>query len=529
MSRDNLNTIIANLDEIAHLPDGLQRLRASILNLATSGQLLPQDASEGNGLDSLALIEADKLVRVDSVRRKTALTTPLSENELPFAVPDRWAWARLGDIAKFIDYRGKTPTKTGNGIRLITAKNVRMGYLKEHPAEFIASGDYDSWMTRGLPRLDDVLFTTEAPLANVALFNFTEPIALAQRIICLSPYKGLLGEYLTYSLMAPLLQAAIITSATGTTVSGIRATELKKIPIPIPPVSEQRRIADLLQQVFSLMRQVDRAKSEEEEARNSLTKNALRQLETKGPREVSLQELHTVVRTHRDADKLERAILGLAFRGSLVRQTSDPAPETVSDEEAEVLFAVPDTWRWSRLDAVGRIVGGSTPRSDITDAFTEDSDHGTPWFTPADLSGNRAVYVDSGRRYLTETGLRSSSAQILPQGSVLFSSRAPIGYVAILNQAAATNQGFKSFVPSDSIVTEYAYYWLRYRGPEIDAAAPSTTFREVNKKAMERQPIPVPPAEEQRRIVEKVGELMTLVGKLRARLAPPGGIVINRL
>jgi type I restriction enzyme S subunit len=98
-----------------------------------------------------------------------------------------WQSNYLGDICRFIDYRGKTPTKTASGLRLITAKNVKMGFLQETPMEFVSAKSYNGWMTRGIPKIGDVLFTTEAPLANVAQLDTDEKVVFAQRIIVLQP------------------------------------------------------------------------------------------------------------------------------------------------------------------------------------------------------------------------------------------------------------------------------------------------------------------------------------------------------
>ncbi|MDS1119575.1 restriction endonuclease subunit S [Klebsiella pneumoniae] len=91
----------------------------------------------------------------------------------------------LGTLAKFIDYRGKTPTKTDSGIPLITAKNIRQGYISKEPREYIAEADYEKWMTRGIPSVGDVLITTEAPMGYIANINIEGKFALAQRAICL--------------------------------------------------------------------------------------------------------------------------------------------------------------------------------------------------------------------------------------------------------------------------------------------------------------------------------------------------------
>ena len=174
-------------------------------------------------------------------------------NEIFSQTGKGWENKTLIDICKFIDYRGRTPKKTDNGVKLITAKNVRMGYLKNNPEEFIDIDEYDNWMTRGIPEKGDVLFTTEAPLANVALLNTSEKNALAQRIITLCPDRSLLsGEYLCYCLQSKPIQKKILDKGTGATVTGIKSKLLKKIEVQINSLKEQQKIVNLLDTLNNL-------------------------------------------------------------------------------------------------------------------------------------------------------------------------------------------------------------------------------------------------------------------------------------
>jgi len=159
-----------------------------------------------------------------------------------------WVDTTIGADVKFIDYRGKTPVKTESGVRLITAKNVKMGYIQETPMEFIASEGYSSWMTRGIPKKGDVLFTTEAPLANVAQLDTDEPVAFAQRVIIMQPNATKLNStFLKYLLLSQPIQQRIRTKGTGATVQGIKASLLKQIDISFPPsLSEQQQIVEQL-------------------------------------------------------------------------------------------------------------------------------------------------------------------------------------------------------------------------------------------------------------------------------------------
>jgi type I restriction enzyme S subunit len=148
-------------------------------------------------------------------------------------------------IDKFIDYRGKTPTKTTHGIPLITAKIVKAGRILE-ANEFISENDYDSWMTRGLPEVNDVVLTTEAPLGEVALLK-DKKVALAQRIITLRGIKEIVDNiFLKYYFQSKDGQHELQSRASGTTVFGIKSSVLQEVPILLPPLAEQKAIAGVL-------------------------------------------------------------------------------------------------------------------------------------------------------------------------------------------------------------------------------------------------------------------------------------------
>jgi type I restriction enzyme, S subunit len=166
-----------------------------------------------------------------------------------------WEISALNDHVRFIDYRGKTPPKSDCGIRLITAKNVKMGYIQREPEEYVIESAYEGWMTRGFPKEGDVLFTTEAPLANVAQLDTNETVIIGQRLITMQPNSDVLrSDFLKFALMSPQMQSEIISRGTGATVVGIKAKLLKTVPLRYPRKLEaQREISLRCQQVYDDM------------------------------------------------------------------------------------------------------------------------------------------------------------------------------------------------------------------------------------------------------------------------------------
>lgn len=168
-------------------------------------------------------------------------------------------------------------------------------------------------------------------------------------------------------------------------------------------------------------------------------------------------------------------------------------------------WALPASWAWATTAQIAKIVAGGTPSTKRLDFFSESE--GIPWITPADLSGFHEKYISRGKRNLTTLGIKNSSAQILPQGAILFSSRAPIGYCVIANNAIATNQGFKNLIVKNGISIDYVWIYFSSAKDYVESVASGTTFKEISASKMQEIEIPIPPLNEQHRIVAKIEAL----------------------
>ena len=161
-------------------------------------------------------------------------------------------------------------------------------------------------------------------------------------------------------------------------------------------------------------------------------------------------------------------------------------------------------WKEYRLNEIGTVVGGATPST----MHPEYYDGSIPWITPKDLTNLKDVYISKGERSITEAGYKSASCKIMPRGSVLFSSRAPIGYIAIAANDICTNQGFKSVVPNPDLVESvFLYYSLLYNRERIKALGSGTTFAEISGKVMSNVCIRIPSLQEQRSIASILSSL----------------------
>ncbi|MFX0195970.1 MAG: restriction endonuclease subunit S [Candidatus Hodarchaeota archaeon] len=167
-------------------------------------------------------------------------------------------------------------------------------------------------------------------------------------------------------------------------------------------------------------------------------------------------------------------------------------------------WGIPKTWKWVTIGEIAEVVGGGTPSTKDPSNFGK---KGIPWLTPFDLSGYEDAYIRRGARDLSEKGYASCGAQLMPKGTVLFTSRAPIGYCAIASNEISTNQGFKSLVLYSDTVPEYIRYYLLASKDYAESFASGSTFRELSGSRMKILEVPLPGVQEQRRIVDKVKDI----------------------
>lgn len=270
--------------------------------------------------------------------------------------PSHWQLLPLSEaVDALIDYRGKTPRKTSHGIPLITAKIVKGGTIL--PAtEYIAEEDYDSWMVRGLPQAGDVVVTTEAPLGEVAQL-IDENVALAQRIVTLRGAEGLLkNDYLRYVMQGAYIQGQLESRATGSTVKGIKQSELRKIVLPIPPEHEQNKIASHLSALddkIQLNHQINQTLEEMAQAifkswfvEFGPVKAKIAALEAGGSEEDALLAAMQAISGKGEAE-LTRLQAEQPEQYAELRATAELFPSALQDSE---LGEIPEGWTHTTLD-----------------------------------------------------------------------------------------------------------------------------------------------------------------------------------
>ena len=380
-------------------------------------------------------------------------------------LPSTWRLMPLSDcMAAIIDYRGKTPRKTSAGIPLITAKIVKNGRI-ETPEEFIDPTEYEEWMRRGLPERGDVLVTTEAPLGEVAQLRDAK-VALAQRLITLRGKPGLLDNtFLKFLMQSPFVQAQLKARSSGTTVLGIKQSELRHVSLIVPEPIEQHAIAHILGTLDDKVELNRRMNETLEAMARAIFKSWFV-----------------------DFDPVRAKAAGQQPSG-LARHIADLFPDEFVESE---LGKIPRGWVVESIGSILKAVGGGTPSTKNPDYW----DEGIHCFvTPKDLSGLPSPMLLDTERKVTDAGLAKISSGLLPVGTVLLSSRAPVGYLAIAQIPVCVNQGFIAMICDGPVSNYYVLNWTQVHMPEIKRRASGTTFAEISKRNFRPIPVLVPSQE----------------------------------
>jgi len=172
-------------------------------------------------------------------------------------------------------------------------------------------------------------------------------------------------------------------------------------------------------------------------------------------------------------------------------------------EETEYVGDIPEGWKLMKVEEFAEVVGGGTPRTDKPEFWNGD----IAWITPKDLSNFKFRYIERGERNISREGLENSNAKLLPKGTVLLSSRAPVGYLAIAKNELSTNQGFQSLIPKENVISEFLYYLLKNNVEYLKSQASGTTFGELSKSTLKKLTFPLPPLLEQKAIADVLSSI----------------------
>lgn len=343
-----------------------------------------------------------------------------------------------------------SPKAVESGRYLITSKHLGEYEIDFSSAKLISEEDYKKVISRSKVAQWDILFSMIGTIGNTYLEK-NETVDYACKNIGIFQMGGDKEKayWLYYYLKSPQACEYIGSQLRGSTQQYVPLGELRAWPIPVPNETIRRKIVEVLKVID--------------------------------------EKINTNNKINRNLSEQAQAYFDELF---------------IQNASAE--------WKEGTLSDVGSIVAGGTPFKSNQEYYT---DNGIAWITPKDLSVDMSVFISHGENDITELGLQKSSATMMPAGTVLFSSRAPIGYIAIAANDICTNQGFKSVVPNGNVGTSYVYYLLKQLLPTIENMASGSTFKEISGSAMKIVPTVIPDDETLKRFSDFCDPIMKQIWK----------------
>lgn len=372
--------------------------------------------------------------------------------------PQEWGFEKLDNIVDdFIDYRGKTPPKADDGIHMLSAANIKNGFiLPERKEKFVSEETYEEWTTRGKPTKGDVVITTEAPVGEVGIIRTDEKFLTAQRLITMRVGEGLDPRYLKFCLQYERTQKQLESYSSGTTVSSFNQTDLRNTVIPIPPISEQiviGRILDNFERKIILNQQINQ-----------------------------------------NLEKLAQTIFQEWF--------VDFGPyDKFKDSERG---PIPENFKVSSLTDIADVVLGGTPNS------SEDSYWGGEivWAKAKDVSNEEEAFISSTEKNITQQGLEESSTEIAPENSTIITARGTVGELAMPAFDMAINQSCYSLVSERDKDRYFVYFLMDAILNNLMSRTHGTVFDTITKSTLNEQDVVLPPESDREQFYTQVRPLM---------------------
>lgn len=371
---------------------------------------------------------------------------------------EEWKEYKLEEISCLstgFPFKGNKYSK--DGIRVVRGDNVTIGQLRWDTEKDKRWNEYFEREAEFSLRTNDIVIGMDGSRVGLNRAQIKEPdlpLLLAQRVACVRSNDKSIQKFLYYHIFSKRFVDYVKSIHTGTSIPHISLKQIGSFTIQLPPLATQQKIANILSSLDDKI-EVNR-------------------------------------RINEQLEELAQAL----FKSWFVDFEPFKDGEFVESE----LGMIPEGWKVGELSEIGDIVGGATPSKSNEDYYTE---NGISWITPKDLSINKNKFIDKGETDITELGYSKCSAKLMPKGSVLFSSRAPIGYIAIAKKELCTNQGFKSVVPKYA-GTAFIYFYLKNNVSNIESMASGSTFKEASGTLMKSLKVIVPPSNLLQDFEEKV-------------------------
>ena len=528
-----------------------KQLKNSILQWAIQGKLVPQDPNDEPASVLLDKIrqEKERLIKEKKIKRdKNASIIYRGEDnsyyekmfatgevkcideEVPFEIPASWSWARLTHVTYLIeDCPHSTAKDEGKGYPLVRTPNIGFGFLQLNGVHRVSEKVYNQRNVRAVPQKDDLIFAREAPAGNIAVIQ-NEKVCLGQRTVLLRPITDcILPQYLAYYVLAPSSQQNLVEKSSGTTVAHVNLSDFRPYLIAVPPIDEQKQIVNKLIELLSLIDKYncygDKLAKLNNEIYTLLKKSILQeaiqgklvpQIIEDGTAYELLEQIKAEKQNLVKEGKLKKSALAssVIFRGDDNKYCEKSCEDTICIDD-EIPFDIPVNWAWVRLDDICSFIHrGKSPKYSLIKKYPVVAQKCNQWsgfsiekakfIEPQSISSYKEEYILQDEDLMwNSTGLGT-----LGRMAIYYKKLNPYE-LAVADSHVTVIRPYKQYV-----VSEYLYYYFASNTVQSvieDKSDGSTKQKELSTKTVKSYLVPLPPMEEQMRIVEKVEELTQLL------------------
>ena len=484
-----------------------KQLRQKILDLAIRGQLVPQDSNDEPASVLLEKIRAEKQTLIEQKKIKkdkksSYITCDLSPyqkysehfadgsskditDEIPFEIPENWAWCRLGEIINLLsgqDLNSKEYNDIRKGIPYITgASNFSKNKL-----------EINRWteFEKNIAKKGDILITCKGTIGEMTILEI-DRVHIARQLMSIDTIINN-QKYILYFLTFKLKE--IQQKASGL-IPGINREDILLQIIPLPPLSEQRRIVEKIEELLALVDDLETNKTD--------LQSYIKQAKSK--------------------------VLEMAVRGELVPQNPEDEPASVllerikkeqksskskgktTEHNTHYEEELPKNWAKTTLGECFEWGSGGTPTSSVKKYY----DGNIPWLVIGDLNDN---YINTSDKTITQFGLENSSAKLVPKGTLLLAMYGSIGKLGIAGMPLATNQAIAFALENKEINTKYLFYYLLSVRSSLNLLGKGATQKNISQSIIKDFHFPLPPLAEQHRIVEKIEHIFAVLEELEENI-----------
>lgn len=538
MTVSELRTFVDNIEEYIHIPGGIDRLKKTVLHLAVTGQLVPQDPSEGTGEQLYQKIQAEKaeLVKQGKVKKQKAVAD-VDHDELPFIIPASWRWARLGSIlSKVTDGSHNPPKGTVEGLPMLSSRNVTEKGLDFKNIRFLSDLDFANENKRTDIQVDDILLTIVGSIGRSLVVNESHgKFTLQRSVAVLTPIACDPYYVSSVFIQSPFMQETLDNEATGTAQRGIYLNQIKMLHIPLPPFAEQKRIVAKVDSIFALIDDLAMKHTEAEARRQKLLGNLFGTFSDEN-NDKALELLPELIRSKDDAWWLRGFILHQAVSGRLTQ--SDSSTENAHElykrilrertktllvsrkvlpdiSEHEVDYELPENWCWVRLGEVTNY-GKTEKRKPV------DIEENTWLLELEDIEKHTSRLIS---RVASKERSPSSDKNVFRKGDVLYGKLRPYLDKVIIadSDGVCSSEILPIRAYGDAVHPEYLLIVMK--SPNFVATVNEMTYGvkmpRLGTEDGRKMPIPLAPYMEQLEIVKKTKQLLNLVTKLESVFESP--------